>query len=97
MKSAYELAMERLQAKDPAAHLALTDAQKEEIAEIEKIYKAKIAERDVFLKKQLSEVRAQQNRTEETALLKQIASERQLLEHEMEEKKNLVRNRTQSH
>ena len=91
MKSAYELAMERLQASDSESRVTLSEEQKQQIAEIEKVFRAKIAERDVFLKKQLAEVRAQGNRNEEDALLKQIASERQLLEEEMEEKKQAVR------
>ncbi len=91
MKSAYELAMERLKADDTEVRQELTDQQKAQIGEIEAIYRAKIAERDVFLKKQLEEVRAQQNFDEENAILKQIASERLMLEEEMEEKKRAVR------
>lgn len=91
MKSAYELAMERLQAAEPGDRVSLTDEQKSQLALIEQKFKAKIAERDVFLKKQLAEVRQQGNRQEEEALLKQIASERQLLEEEMEAEKAAVR------
>ena len=94
MKSVYELAMERLQASDPDSRNKLSEAQKQQLAEIDKVYKAKVAERDVFLKKQLAEVRSQGNRIEEEALLKQIASERQLLEEEMESKKDAVRKGT---
>jgi len=43
MKSAYELAMERLD-KESGPSKKLTDGQKVEIAEIEKKYEAKIAE-----------------------------------------------------
>lgn len=43
MKSAYELAMERLE-KASGPSKKLTDAQKAKIAEIDKIYDAKIAE-----------------------------------------------------
>ena len=43
MKSAYELAMERLE-KASGPTKKLTDAQKARIAELEKIYAAKIAE-----------------------------------------------------
>lgn len=94
MKSAYELAMERLEASDPESRNTLSEDQKQKLAEIDKVYRAKVAERDVFLKKQLAEVRAQGNRNEEEALLKQIASERQLLEDEMESKKEAVRKGT---
>ena len=43
MKSAYELAMERLEKKAPS--VALTDEQKQQIAEIDSTFKARIAER----------------------------------------------------
>ena len=52
MKSAYELAMERL-AKD-APIVSLTDDQKKELAEVDSTFKAKIAEREVFLKDQIA-------------------------------------------
>jgi len=46
MKSAYEIAMERLE-KESGPTKRLSDAQKAEIARIEKKYEAKIAERKV--------------------------------------------------
>lgn len=91
MKSAYELAMERLQATESGQRVTLSQEQKDRLAEIDRRFKARIAERDVFLKKQLAEVRQQGNRQEEEALLKQIASERLLLEEEMEAEKTAVR------
>jgi len=51
MKSAYELAMERLQKKDADAgveHRPLTDAQKAAIAEIRNFYESKLAEVEVL-------------------------------------------------
>ena len=50
-KSAYELAMERLQKKDKEAGVddrPLTDAQKAAIAEVREIYKARAAEREIL-------------------------------------------------
>jgi len=47
MKSAYELAMERL-ARD-APPVKLTDEQRARIADIDQRFQAKIAEREVFL------------------------------------------------
>ena len=52
MKSAYELAMERLEKKAPS--VALTAEQKAQIAEIDSTFKARIAERELFLKGELS-------------------------------------------
>ena len=51
MKSAYELAMERLRKKDADAGIEskpLTDAQKAAIAEIRNFYEAKLAEVEVL-------------------------------------------------
>ena len=47
MKSAYELAMERLEKSAPSAKV--TDEQRTALAEIDSTYKARIAEREVFL------------------------------------------------
>jgi hypothetical protein len=51
MKSAYELAMERLNKSDADAgieHKPLTDAQREAIAEIRSFYESKLAEVQVL-------------------------------------------------
>ncbi|MEZ5319124.1 MAG: hypothetical protein R2752_17115 [Vicinamibacterales bacterium] len=51
LKSAYELAMERLQKKDADAgveHTPLTDAQKAAIAEVRKVYEARLAELEIL-------------------------------------------------
>lgn len=50
MKSAYELAMERLNKKDEEAgveHRPLTDEQRAAIAEVRSIYQAKLAEAEI--------------------------------------------------
>lgn len=47
MKSAYELAMERLNEEAPQKQL--TEEQKEAIARIDELYRSKIAEKEVFL------------------------------------------------
>lgn len=51
LKSAYELAMERLRKRDAEAgveELPLTDQQKAAIAEVRSFYQAKIAEQEVL-------------------------------------------------
>ena len=53
MKSAYELAMERLAKESPID--SVTDEQKKAIAEIDQKYSSKIAEREVFLKSKIAE------------------------------------------
>jgi len=47
MKTAYELAMERLNQSSPP--VKLTAQQKKDLAELESKYKAKIAERELFV------------------------------------------------
>jgi hypothetical protein len=59
MKSAYELAMERLQKKDAdagVAHTPLTDAQKAAIGEIRNFYESKLAEVEVLHQGKLREL-----------------------------------------
>lgn len=90
MKSAYELAMERLAKSDPSAK-ALTPEQKARLAEIERVYKGKVAEREIFLKKQLNEAYAAQNAEEIEKIQKQLKSEKARIEEEMEEEKERVR------
>ena len=50
MKSAYELAMERLNKSSPTTKLSQN--QKAEIAELESKYKAKIAERELLVERE---------------------------------------------
>ena len=50
-KTAYELILERLKQKDRAdgvSERVLTDAQKEKIAELRRVYEARLAEREIL-------------------------------------------------
>ena len=91
MKSAYELAMERLEKQSPTAKV--TDEQRREIAEIDSTYKAKIAEREVFLKDQILKATAAGDPAEIEALERQLASELRRLNEDCEDKKEKVRSR----
>jgi hypothetical protein len=58
-KSAYELAMERLRKKDATegiAERAVTDEQKAEIAEVRRVYEAKVAEAEILFKSTITTV-----------------------------------------
>lgn len=90
MKSAYELAMERLAKSDPATR-PLTAEQKARLAEIDRLYQGKIAEREIFLKQQLDAALAGQQFDEADKLRKQIANERARLEEDRESEKERVR------
>lgn len=90
MKSAYELAMERLAKSDPSSG-PLTAEQKARLAEIDRVYKGKAAEREIFLKKQIEDALAAQKFEEVDKIKQQLASERARLEEEKEEEKERVR------
>ncbi|MEI9895581.1 MAG: hypothetical protein WDN28_17250 [Chthoniobacter sp.] len=89
MKSAYELAMERLQKQAPARKL--TPAQKAEIAEIETNAKAKVAEQELFLRDKIAEA-VQEGKYEDAAQLEQqLAREIRRINEDAETKKEKVR------
>jgi hypothetical protein len=88
MKSAYELAMERT---DDGDGKSLTDEQKEQIAEIDSKYKAKIAERKIFLEKNVQDALAQ-DRNEEADEARQILAREVIsLEAKSEAEKDRIR------
>jgi hypothetical protein len=89
MKSAYELAMERLEKVSPS--ISLTEDQKKEIAEIDSVYRAKIAEKEVFLKDQIRKTQIAGNSQEAESLEKQLASEIRRLQEECQAKKEKLR------
>jgi hypothetical protein len=89
MKSAYELAMERLQKNQPS--VALNEDQKKQLAEIESTFKAKIAERELFLKEQIAKAHAAGKIEDVEAVQKQLTSEIRRLHDECEAKKEKLR------
>ena len=91
MKSAYELAMERLAKSDPSANRPLDPAKKAKLAEIDRVYQGKLAEREIFLKQQLESARVDAKADEFEKIQKQITSERARLEEEREDEKERVR------
>jgi len=91
MKSAYELAMERLEKSSPS--VALTEEQKKEIAEMDSVCRAKIAEKELFLKDQIRKVQAAGKFDEVESLEKQLSSEIRRLQEECETKKEKLRAR----
>jgi hypothetical protein len=88
MKSSYELAMERMGGGDDKP---LTDEQKVKIAEINYKYKAKIAERKIFLEKSLSDAQAQGNEEEIELVRRQLNDEVADLEAKSEAEKDKIR------
>jgi hypothetical protein len=89
MKTAYELAMERLTKTAPA--LKLTDRQKRELAELDAKYRAKIAQREIFLQGEIDKAVGKGDAEAVAQLEKQLASDRKSLQAELEAKKEKVR------
>ncbi len=94
MKSAYELAMERLEKSAPTVRL--TDEQKAQIAEIDSTYKARIAEKELFLRDKIREAGLSGNSQEFEQLEAQLAAEVRRLREDCEGKKAKVRASFQS-
>ncbi|MGA2279861.1 MAG: hypothetical protein ABSG80_06115 [Verrucomicrobiota bacterium] len=89
MKTAYELAMERLNQAAPAAKL--TRAQKKQLAELDAQYAAKIAGREIALKDEIAKSSAAGDFEKVEALQQQLTRERKSLQAGLEEKKEQVR------
>ena len=89
MKSAYELAMERLQKGSPS--LSLTEEQKKELAEIDSKYRAKIAEKELFLRDQIRKAQTEGKLDDIDSLEKQLASDVRRLQEECEAAKEKLR------
>jgi competence protein ComEC len=89
MKSAYELAMERLEKKAPS--VALTAEQKAQMAEIESTFKARIAERELFLKGEINKAQNAGNLEEAELLQKQLTIDLRRLQEDVEAKKDQLR------
>lgn len=89
MKSAYELAMERLNKTSPT--LKLTAAQKKELAELDSKYAAKIAEREIALKDDIAKAAAAGDAEKMEQAQQQLIAERKKLQSDLEDKKERVR------
>jgi len=86
MKSSYEIAMERFNKTAPS--VKTTAKQKKELAELDSLYAAKIAEREIALRREMMDVR---DAEKEEILRDQLVNERRKLQADLEEKKERVR------
>lgn len=89
MKSAYELAMERLNKTSPT--IKLTAEQKKQLADLDSRYTAKIAEREIALKGEFEKAAGAGDLEKAEQLQGQLLEERKKLQTELEEKKERVR------
>ena len=88
MKSAYEIAMERLEKKEPTQKL--TAEQKARIAEINSLYGSKIAEKETFLQGEIAKAKIKGDALGVEQIQDQLAREVRRLHVEWEEKKAAV-------
>ena len=89
MKSAYELAMERLKKQSPVTKI--TAEQKAELAQLDTLYKAKKAERELFLRGEIAKAQAQGDANSVDELQQQLSRDLRRIEDELEGKKEKVR------
>jgi hypothetical protein len=85
-KSAYELAMERLKKKDQEAGVEerlVTDEQRAAIAEVRRVYEAKLAEREILHRASLRKARDPE---EQAVLEEQYRRDRERLTSERDRK-----------
>ncbi len=81
--------MERLEKESPTQELS--DELKAKLAELSKVFEAKIADRDVFLNSEIAKAELAGEFEAIEQLNKQLASDRKVLEAELEAKKNELR------
>ena len=89
MKSAYELAMERLNKTSPT--VKLTAAQKKELAELDSKYAAKVAEREIALKTEMEKAAAAGDQEQLQQIQRQLTDDKRKLQSELEDKKDRIR------
>jgi Spy/CpxP family protein refolding chaperone len=89
MKTSYELAMERLGKTAPT--VKVTAEQKQQLAELDSQYAAKLAEREIALKDEIAKLAAAGDFEKVEKLQQQLVNERKKLQAGLEEKKDRVR------
>jgi hypothetical protein len=89
MKSAYELAMERLSQKAPSK--SLTADQKSRMAELDSVCKARIAQRELSATDEIAAAEAAGDLRKAETIREQFVRERQRFEEERDAKKEKIR------
>ena len=91
MKSAYELAMERLKKQDPASGKKISGAQKKQLADIDSLYRSKIAENEILMKPKIAQARQAGDDTGGAELERRLADDLRKLREECEGEKEKIR------
>ena len=89
MKSAYELAMEKLDKESPVQKVSAK--LKAELAELDNLYQSKLAEREVFLGGKIAEAEAIGDFEALEQLQRELSSDKKTLVSDLEEKKEEAR------
>jgi hypothetical protein len=89
MKTAYELAMERLASKEPVRKV--TPEQKKELAGIDETFRAKVAERETFLGAKIAAAKAVGALEEAAVLQEELARDLRGIREEWDQKKEKAR------
>ena len=96
MKSALELAMEKLNARtSEESTVALTDAQRQEISDLRKQYEAKIAEKEIMMQAEIRQLIQRRPPQEAMAVAQELREKfqqtKKALQEELEAKIAAVR------
>ena len=91
MKTAYELAMERLEKESPTSAKKLTDDQKNRLGEVDEECQAKIAERRIMAEKEIRDLQMQGKFDEIQKAQDELATDIRRIEESKEKKKNKIR------
>lgn len=89
MKSAYELAMERLQQQAPSK--PLTEAQKAELADLESLFKSRIAQLEIEIGDEIQSAQASEDYAQVDELRARLTTQKARLEEEKDARKENVR------
>lgn len=89
MKSAYELAMERLEKSEPKVEV--TEEMRAKLAKCDQLYQSKIAEREVFLGGLIAKAKAADSFGEEVELDEQKTREISVLQQQWNTAKEKIR------
>ncbi|MDW8308128.1 MAG: hypothetical protein RMK20_02000 [Verrucomicrobiales bacterium] len=88
MKTAYEIALEKMGLKGPAPRL--TPEQKKQLAELDAQYAARIAECELKYRQQIEAAAGRGDFDETERLEEALVNERKKLKAELEEKKDAI-------
>lgn len=92
VKSSFELAMERLSRQAPTQKLST--AQKQQIVELDSVYQARIAQKDLTMQEEVARFQAAGDAEKADEARARFLAEKQSLETEREEKKERIRSKS---